>query len=91
MFVTNLLNELRPTPARPPLSGTSFTRDQFADVTEYLFISVEGADVTVRFDGGTGTPNTTLAKGTTGTWRKELLCAAKFEGSGTVTVHELTR
>ena len=91
MLVQNLLNELVPTPGRSPLSGKSFTRAQFDPNTEYAFISVETADLTVRFDGGTGAPNTTLAKGTTGTWKLNLLLAAKFEGEGAVAVHEMTR
>lgn len=93
MLVPNLISELKPTHGRSPLSGTAFTRDQFDPTTTQVFISIEGGAVTVRFDGVSGgtTPNHTLAQGTTGTWKLELLLAANFDGSGTVTVTELSR
>lgn len=92
MRMINTTHDLIPTPNRPPLSGKDFRRNQFDANTRYVFVSIEGAPLRVRFDGESAEtdPAHTLANGEKGFWSVTAIVRAKFFGDGTAVLTEFT-
>ncbi len=92
MRIANLTTDMIPTAGRPTLSGKDFIKSQLDDNTRYLFVSIEGAPMRCRFDGGNPAedPAHTMAQGEKGFWSRTAFLKAKFAGDGTVVATEFT-